>query len=51
MAMSIRQPERWTSWVRKWLPRALLIVALALLVIAVLFVIGYGMGIHHHHFQ
>jgi len=49
MAMSVPQPERWTTRLMKRLPRVLLILAVVLLVIAILFVIVYGVGIQHHH--
>lgn len=49
MAMSVPQSEKWTRRLVRQIPRLLLAALIVLLVIAVLFVIVYGLGIQHHH--
>jgi len=49
MAKSISQPGRRSNQLWKRLRQVLLILAVVLMVIAILFVIVYGVGIHHQH--
>jgi len=49
MTMSIHQSHGWTTRLMRRVRQILLILAIALAVIAALFLIVYGAGIHHHH--
>ena len=43
------QPRRWLGPMEKRLRQGLVILAVLLVVMAILFVIVYGVGIEHHH--
>ena len=43
------RPRRWLGPLAKRLRQGLHILAVLLIVMAILFVIVYGVGIHHHH--
>ncbi|MGI8968105.1 MAG: hypothetical protein ACR2GA_03260 [Chloroflexota bacterium] len=49
MAISVPRSERWTTRLRRRIVHAPLILAIVLVVMAVLFLIAYGVGIQHHH--
>jgi len=45
----VSQSRRWLGPMAKRLRQGLVILAVLLVVMAILFVIVYGVGIHHHH--
>ena len=49
MTMSVQQSEGWTTRMMRRVRQMLFILAIALVVIAVLFLIVYGVGLQHHH--
>jgi hypothetical protein len=49
MTTSVRPSERWTARLMRRFPHILVVLVIVLAVIALTFVIVYGVGIQHHH--